>query len=121
TCAATSLKSISPSLRNGVVIGGMTPVGRIFMDRALVFPLRPARDRSAGDFFGQLQAYRVSSVRSSGSDRLLPLPIGATHNEKPPCRDDCVPIYSLYLNPKAGVGTYRRGGRPAGGFHEPLA
>jgi hypothetical protein len=28
----TSLKSISPSLRNGVVIGGITPVGRVFMD-----------------------------------------------------------------------------------------
>src|SRR5436190_10613335 len=31
TCGATCLKSISPSLRNGVVIGGITPVGRIFM------------------------------------------------------------------------------------------
>src|SRR5882762_1198980 len=28
---ATSLKSISPSFRNGVVIGGITPVGRAFM------------------------------------------------------------------------------------------
>jgi hypothetical protein len=25
------LKSISPSLENGVVIGGITPVGRVFM------------------------------------------------------------------------------------------
>src|SRR3954447_10116546 len=31
TCDATSLKSISPSFRNGVVIGGITPVGRAFM------------------------------------------------------------------------------------------
>jgi hypothetical protein len=63
-------------------MGGMTPLGRIFIDRALVFPLPPARDRSAGDFFtGRLQAYRVSPVRSSMSDRLHPMPIGATHNE----------------------------------------
>jgi hypothetical protein len=32
TWGATSLKSISPSFRNGVVIGGITPVGRVFMD-----------------------------------------------------------------------------------------
>src|SRR6185369_9589815 len=31
TWGATCLKSISPSFRNGVVIGGITPVGRAFM------------------------------------------------------------------------------------------
>src|SRR5262249_46269739 len=31
TWGATSLRSISPSFRNGVVIGGMTPVGPVFI------------------------------------------------------------------------------------------
>src|SRR4051795_3937663 len=38
TCRATSLRSISPSWRNGVVIGGITPVGRIFMIDPSLFP-----------------------------------------------------------------------------------
>jgi hypothetical protein len=35
------LKSISPSFVNGVVIGGITPVGRTFMGWPSLFPSRP--------------------------------------------------------------------------------
>src|SRR6266567_7570852 len=55
TWGATCLKSISPSLRNGVVIGGITPVGRIFMANPRWFigfagyrPAFPAIFRPAG-------------------------------------------------------------------------
>src|SRR6185369_5923259 len=60
TCDATSLKSISPSFRNGVVIGGITPVGRAFMGL-------PSRFDSLVTGVSPLSggAYRRSGQRSS--------------------------------------------------------
>src|SRR3954471_13030668 len=50
TCGATSLRSISPSLANGVVIGGITPVGRTFMGSPPVVRcfVRPVRAKTTG-------------------------------------------------------------------------
>ena len=60
TWGATPLRSISPSLRNGVVIGGITPVGRIFMGSLPVaFP------SAMGVFPICRQPYRSSTLCSS--------------------------------------------------------
>src|SRR5689334_10928455 len=44
----TSLRSISPPWVNGVVIGGITPVGRIFMAALAFIPLTRFVDRPVG-------------------------------------------------------------------------